>query len=45
MYDITYMWNIKKNTNEFICKIEADAQIQKKKFVVTKGEREGGEAS
>ena len=27
-YDITYMWNLKKkNTNEFIYKIEIDSQM------------------
>ena len=25
-YGITYMWNIKNNTNESICKIEKDSQ-------------------
>ena len=35
-YDITYMWNLKNNTNELIYKTETDSQIQ-----VTGGEREG----
>ena len=26
-YDITYMWNIKYNTNELICEIETDSQV------------------
>ena len=30
LYDITYMWNIKNNTNEFIYKTETDSQIQKR---------------
>ena len=30
LYNITYMWNIKNNTNEFICKRETDSQIQKR---------------
>ena len=25
-YDITYMWNLKKDTNEFIYKAEANSQ-------------------
>ena len=28
-YGITYMWNLKKNTNEFIYKIETDLQTSK----------------
>ena len=29
LYDITYMWNLKNNTNEYIniCKTETDSQI------------------
>ena len=26
LYDITYMWNLKNNTNEFIYKTETDPQ-------------------
>ena len=26
LYDITYMWNLKYNTNELICKTETDSQ-------------------
>ena len=26
LYDITYMWNIKNNTNELIYKTETDSQ-------------------
>ena len=26
-YDITYMWNLKNNTNEFIYKTETDSQM------------------
>ena len=38
LYDITNMWNLKKNdTNEFIYK--TDSQTQKTKLLVTKGER------
>ena len=25
-YDITYMWNLKFDTNEFICETETDSQ-------------------
>ena len=28
-YDITYMWNLKHDTNEFIYKTETDSQILK----------------
>ena len=28
-YDITYMWNLKNNTNESIQKIQTDLQLQK----------------
>ena len=28
-YDITYMWNLKNDTNELIYKTETDAQTQK----------------
>ena len=26
LYDITYMWTLKDNTNEFTCKTETDLQ-------------------
>ena len=29
-YYITYMWNLKNNTNEFIYKTETDSQTQKR---------------
>lgn len=29
MYDIIYTWNLKKNTNECICKTESDSWIKK----------------
>ena len=32
LYAITYMWNLKYNTNECICKAETDSQIQKTNF-------------
>ena len=28
-YDITYMWNLKKGTNDFTYKTEVDSQMQK----------------
>ena len=39
--DIIYMWNLKNNANEFICKTETDSQTENKRMV-TKGERVGG---
>ena len=41
LYDITYMWNLKINTNETICKTETDSQTENK-LIVTKGESGGG---
>ena len=40
-FDITYMWNLKYNTNELICKTEADSQTENK-LMVNKGERGWG---
>ena len=40
MYDITYMWNLKNNTNEFIYKI--DSQTQKTNLWLPKGKAVGG---
>ena len=38
--DITYMWNIKRGTNELTYKTETEAQIRhSKQTTVTKGER------
>ena len=38
--DITYMWNIKRGTNELTYKTEIEAQIRhSKQTMVTKGER------
>ena len=43
LYDITYMWNFKNNTNEFINKTETESQtLKKKKLIVTKGENGRG---
>ena len=39
-YDITYMWNLKYDTNELIYKTETDSQIQKSNMA-TKGEMWG----
>ena len=41
LYDIT-ICDIQKVTNECICKVEADSQKYKNKFVVSKGEKEWG---
>ena len=38
IYDITYMWNLKYDTNELIYKTEA---VVENKLMVTKGERVG----
>ena len=40
-YDITYMWNLKNNTNEFIYKTETLIDIENK-LLVTKRERQSG---
>ena len=39
-YDITYMWNLKYDTNELIYKTETDSQTER--HVVAKGEGDGG---
>ena len=39
-YDITYMWNLKYNTNELIYETETDSDIENK-LMVTKGEEAG----
>ena len=41
LYDITYMWNLKNNTNDYICKTNRLTDIENKP-VVSKGEREKG---
>ena len=38
-YDIAYMWNLKYNTNEFICKKETNSQTQKANLKLPKGKR------
>ena len=40
-HDITYMWNLKYNTNELIYKTEIDPQTQKTNFWLPKGKGEG----
>ena len=43
IYDITYMWNLKNDTNNLIYKTEKDSQTQKTNLWLSnrKGEREG----
>ena len=41
LQDITYMWNLKNNTNESICKIETDSQTQKTNLGLPKGKGRG----
>ena len=38
-YDIAYVWNVKKDTNELICRRETNSGIEK--LMVTKGDRSG----
>ena len=44
-YDITYMWNLKYDTNFFIYKTEIDSQTQKKIHIAIKGEKVGRDKS
>ena len=39
LYDITYMWNLKNNTNGSIYKTETDSQTENK-LMITKGKRD-----
>ena len=41
-YDITYMWNLKYDTNELIYKTETDSQTKKTNLWSPKGEGGGG---
>ena len=41
LYGVTYMLNLKSNTNESIYRTERLTDIESK-FMITKGEREGG---
>ena len=36
-YDITYMWNLKNNTNELVCKTETYSQTKKTNIWLPKG--------
>ena len=36
-YDITYMWNLKNNTNKSVYKTEIDSEIQKTNLQLPKG--------
>ena len=38
-HDSTYMWSLKNDTNDFICKTETDSQTEKTN-IVTKKERQ-----
>ena len=40
-YDITYIWNLKYDTNELICKTETDSQTEKTNLWLPKGKGEG----
>ena len=40
-YDITYMWDLKYDTNELIYKTEADSQTQKTNLWLPKGKGVG----
>jgi len=43
IYDITYVWNLKNNTNEYIYKTETDSQTYKTNLWLSKGkERQAG---
>ena len=41
-YDITYMWNLKYDTNELICETETDSQTERTDLWLPRG-RELGE--
>ena len=41
-YDITYMWNLKYNTNEFIYKTETSSLTERTDLWLPKGRRGGG---
>ena len=42
IYDITYMWNVKYDTNELIYKSETDSQTQKINLWLPKGKGRRG---
>ena len=37
LYDITYVWNLKNNTNESVYKTDTDSQTQKTNLWLPKG--------
>ena len=41
-YDIAYIWNLKKDTNELIYKTEIDSQTKKTNVWLPKGKGGGG---
>ena len=41
IYDITYVWNLKNNTNEYIYKTETDSQTYKTNLWLSKGKGGG----
>ena len=43
-YDITYMWNLKYDTNELICETETDSQTQRIDLWLPRGRGVGREA-
>ena len=42
LHEITYMWNLKYNTNELIYKIETNLQTQKANLLLPKGKVDKG---
>ena len=38
LYNITYMWKLKDNTNEWLCKTETDSHVEKTNWCHPKGE-------
>ena len=43
MYNITYMWNLKYNTNQHIYKTKTDSQIENRLVIAKREKREGME--
>ena len=41
-YNITYMWNLKYDRNELICKTKTDSETQKTNLRLPKGKGSGG---
>ena len=41
LYDITYMWNLKYNTNQYIYKPKTDSQTQNANLWLPKGKEAG----